>query len=206
MNFPSSRMSSLGDACTSSSHLSRNTFTMRAKFSFRLYRWRGVKNDKLTFPKSYKNELKKKVEKYIEFIRKKDIRRIKSIFITEILTAGCHRMSITDCLCFGTRSSSFTCSCWIYGKKQFVSKICLICWSLCSGLFVRHFCSAAFLTLTRPAQYASLIKKHTVYGQGGRVLNSKECMKIGLYSLPFVHNFMFVCFNIYKCHPFYNTR
>lgn len=198
-------MSSLGDACTSSFHLSRNTFTMRAKLSFRLYRWRGVKNDKLTFPKSYKNELKKKVEKYIEFIRKKDIRRIKSIFIAGILTIGCHRMSITDCLCFGTRSSSFTCS---HGKKkQFVSKICLICWCLCSGLFVWHFCSPAFLTLTRPAQYGYLIKKHTVYGQVGRVLNSKECMKIGLCSLPFVHNFMmFVCFNIYKCHPFYNTR
>ena len=176
-------MSSLGDACTSSFHLSRNTFTMRAKFSFRLYRWRGVKNDKLTFPKSYKNELKKKVEKYIEFIRKKDIRRIKSIFIAGILTIGCHRMSITDCLCFGTRSSSFTCS---HGKKkQFVSKICLIC----------------------GCEYGYLIKKHTVYGQVGRVLNSKECMKIGLCSLPFVHNFMmFVCFNIYKCHPFYNTR
>lgn len=63
LNFPSATMSSLEDACTSSFHLSRNTFTMRAKFSFRLYRWRGVKNDKLTFPKSYENELKKKVEK-----------------------------------------------------------------------------------------------------------------------------------------------
>ena len=72
MNFPSARMSSLGDACTSSFHLSRNTFTMRAKFSFRLYRWRGVKNDKLTFPKSYKGELKKKVEKiYRTYYQKK---------------------------------------------------------------------------------------------------------------------------------------
>lgn len=133
-------MSSLGDACTSSFHLSCNTFTMRAKFSFRLYRWRGVKNDKLTFPKSYKNELKNKLEKmYWTHYQKKEHKMYKSIFITEILTIGCHRVSITDCLCFGTRSSSFICSHGTYGKRQFVSKICLICWCLCCSLFVWHY-------------------------------------------------------------------
>ena len=114
MNFPSAIMSSLGDACTSSFHLSRNTFTMRAKFSFRLYRWRGVKNEKLTFPKSYKGELKKKVEKiYRTYYQKKGHKYNINFYYGNFD----HRMSITDCLCFGTRSSSFTCSHGTYGEK-----------------------------------------------------------------------------------------
>lgn len=129
-------MSSLGDACTSSFHLSRNTFTMRAKFSFRLYRWRGVKNDKLTFPKSYKNELKNKLEKvYWTHYQKKEHKMYKSIFFTEILTIGCHRVSITDCLCFGTRSSSFICSHGTYGKKaickqDLLNLLMFVLWSI----------------------------------------------------------------------------
>ena len=45
-------MSSLDEASTSSFHLSRNTLTIRARFSFLLYNFRGVKNEKLTLPKS----------------------------------------------------------------------------------------------------------------------------------------------------------